>query len=163
MVVLKNVLVGTDFGEPASVALAYGRDLCRQYGAVLHLLFVVDDQTARYANVEPVITVEDQREIERAAETRLNALLTDEDLAQLNARAIVRSSLSPAQAIGDYARANAIDLIIVGTQGRGGVAHLLMGSVAERVVRIAPCPVLTVRYPERDFIAPDALTTVTGA
>ena len=51
-----------------------------------------------------------------------------------------------------------MDLIIAGTQGRGGVAHLLMGSVAERVVRTAPCPVLTVRHPEHEFVIPDALT-----
>jgi nucleotide-binding universal stress UspA family protein len=55
-------------------------------------------------------------------------------------------------AITEYAKANAIDLIIVGTHGRGGVSRLLMGSVAERVVRTAPCPVLTVHARERDFI-----------
>jgi hypothetical protein len=50
-----------------------------------------------------------------------------------------------------------IDLIVVGTHGRGAVAHLFVGSVAERVVRTAPCPVLTVRHAEHEFIAPDAL------
>jgi len=56
-----------------------------------------------------------------------------------------------------------IDLIIVGTHGRGAVAHFLMGSVAERIVRTAPCPVLTVRQPGADFVVPDALSTVTKA
>ena len=55
-------------------------------------------------------------------------------------------------------RRTKIDLIVTGTHGRGAVKHLLMGSVAERVVRTAPCPVLTVRAHEREFIAPDALT-----
>ena len=62
------------------------------------------------------------------------------------------------QAICDYSKTNAIDLIITGTHGRGAVSHFLMGSVAERVVRTAPCPVLTVHAHERDFIVPDALT-----
>ena len=56
-----------------------------------------------------------------------------------------------------------INLIIIGTHGRGAVAHLLMGSVAERVVRTAPCPVLTVRHPEHEFVVPDALTTTAHA
>jgi nucleotide-binding universal stress UspA family protein len=54
-------------------------------------------------------------------------------------------------------------LIVTGTNGRGGVAHLLMGSVAERVVRTAPCPVLTVRHPEHEFVIPDALVAVARA
>ena len=67
------------------------------------------------------------------------------------------TAISPAAAIVDYARREQIDLIVMGTHGRGGVAHLLMGSVAERVVRTAPCPVLTVRHPEHEFVLPDAL------
>ena len=59
-----------------------------------------------------------------------------------------------------YAKEANIDLIVMGTQGRGGLAHLVMGSVAERVVRTAPCPVLTVRHPEHEFIAPDAMQAV---
>ena len=63
-----------------------------------------------------------------------------------------------ADALLRYADENAIDLIVTGTHGRGGVQHLLMGSVAERVVRTAPCPVLTVHAHERDFIVPDAIS-----
>ena len=70
---------------------------------------------------------------------------------------------SPAYAISTYAREAGIDLIITGTHGRGTVAHLLMGSVAERVIRTAPCTVLNVRHPEHEFIRPDTLTTVAHA
>ena len=52
-----------------------------------------------------------------------------------------------------------IDLIVMGTHGRGAIAQLLVGSVAEKVVRTAPCPVLTVRHPEREFVVPDAADT----
>ena len=61
-----------------------------------------------------------------------------------------------------YARDEAVNLIIVGTHGRGVVSHFLVGSVAERVVRTAPCPVLTVRSQEREFVLPDALQVRTA-
>jgi nucleotide-binding universal stress UspA family protein len=66
-------------------------------------------------------------------------------------------------AIVDFAKEINVDLIVMGTHGRGAVAHLLMGSVAERVVRTAPCPVLTVRHPEHEFVHPDALVASTQA
>jgi nucleotide-binding universal stress UspA family protein len=70
---------------------------------------------------------------------------------------VVRTSNATAAAIVDYAKTLNADLIVMGTHGRGPVSHLFIGSVAERVVRTAPCPVLTVRHPEREFVAPDAL------
>jgi len=75
----------------------------------------------------------------------------------------VITSNSPSVAIVDYAKQARVDLIVTGTHGRGAVAHLLMGSVAERVVRTAPCPVLTVRHPEHEFVIPDALVAVAKA
>jgi nucleotide-binding universal stress UspA family protein len=63
----------------------------------------------------------------------------------------------------DYARDHDVDIIVMGTHGRGALGHLVMGSVAERVVRLAPCPVLTVRHPEHEFIRPDALATLAEA
>ena len=53
-----------------------------------------------------------------------------------------------------HAKAETADLIAMGTHGRGPVTHLLLGSVAEKVVRSAPCPVLTVRQPEHEFVLP---------
>ena len=89
--------------------------------------------------------------------------MSDEDRTVLGATAVVRISTSPALAIVDYAREVRVDLIIMGTHGRGAMAQLLMGSVAERVVRTAPCPVLTVRHPEHEFVLPDALVVVSKA
>ena len=68
-----------------------------------------------------------------------------------------------ASTIVEYARNHGVNLIVMGTHGRGAVAHLLLGSVAERVVRLAPCPVLTVRHPEHEFVQPDTLATVAHA
>lgn len=63
--------------------------------------------------------------------------------------------MSPAESIVEYATSAAAGLIVMGTHGRGGMAHLRMGSVAEAVVRAAPCPVVTVRHPEHEFLLPD--------
>jgi nucleotide-binding universal stress UspA family protein len=164
MIRIKNVLVATDFSEPSTVALEYGRELARTYGAKLHVIHVVEDLQWRYVTDMPTAYLIDaQKDLEASARARLDAVLTDEDRRQLGARAIVVTAVMPSEAIVEYAKAEGIDAIVMGTQGRGGLAHLFMGSVAERVVRLAPCPVLTVRHPEHEFIAPDALVSVAKA
>lgn len=162
MIALKKLLVATDFSEPSDVALAYGRELARSFGATLVVLHVVENIMTRafgpdgYAITNPDL----QRDLEASADKQVNALLSEEDRQALRAEAVIISSNTPALAIADYARTTGIDLIVMGTHGRGAVAHLLMGSVAERVVRTAPCPVLTVRHPEHEFVLPDALVAV---
>jgi nucleotide-binding universal stress UspA family protein len=158
MIALKNILVATDFSEAADQALSYGREFARAFKAALHVLNVTDDVYMRlggdaYTTVLPDL----QKDVEETARRRLEALLIDNDPNPIRVQGAVTTSASPAAAIVQYARESNVDLIIVGTHGRGAVAHLLMGSVAERVVRTAPCPVLTVRHPERDFVTPDAL------
>lgn len=162
MIVLKNVMVATDFEEAAAVALTYGRSLARTFGGTLHLVHVLDDVGTRAASIADygVDVSRMQVELERTTRARLDALLSDEDLRDLKAKAVLVTSTSPALALNAYAREHDVNLIVVGTHGRGTVAHLLVGSVAERVVRMAPCPVLTVRSHERDFVLPDALQKV---
>lgn len=157
MVALKNILVATDFSEPSGVALAYGRDLARSYNARLHVLHVVEDVMMRYGSEVGFAIPEVQRDLEETARRDLDARITDDDRRTLKIEAAVETAVNIAEAIVKYAKTNDIDLIVTGTHGRGVVRHFLMGSVAERVVRIAPCPVLTVRAHERDFIAPDEL------
>jgi nucleotide-binding universal stress UspA family protein len=164
MILLKNILVATDFGDASEAALAYGRDLARSYDATLHVLHAADNVLDRYAGETSAFVLPDvQVQMEATARERVRALLTEEDRRLLRAKAVVVTSLSPAETITEYAKACAIDLIVMGTHGRRGFEHVLMGSVAERVVRCAPCPVLTVRHPERDFITPDALVAVARA
>jgi nucleotide-binding universal stress UspA family protein len=158
MVAIKNILVATDFSEPSGVALAYGRDLARSYNARLHVLHVVEDVLLRYTPEVGLIGDNLQKDLDAAARRDLDALINEVDRSTLNALAVIEKGINPAESIAAYAKANAIDLIVTGTHGRGIVKHFLMGSVAERVVRIAPCPVLTVRAHERDFIIPDAVT-----
>jgi nucleotide-binding universal stress UspA family protein len=164
MIALKDILVATDFGEPADAALLYGQELARTYGATLHVLHVVDDVYLRLGGDAYVAVLPDlQRDSERAAQARLDTLLVDNDPNPLPVKKVILTSAAPASAIVEYANANGIDLIVVGTHGRRAVAHLLMGSVAERVVRMAPCPVLTVRHPEHEFVRPDTLVAAAGA
>lgn len=158
MVAIKNILVATDFSEPSGVALAYGRDLARTYNARLHVLHVVEDVMLRYTPEVGFIDSDLQQDLENIATRDLNAIVNDEDRGTLNAVTTIAKGINPAETIVRYAKANPIDLIVTGTHGRGAVKHFLMGSVAERVVRMAPCPVLTVHAHERDFIIPDAMT-----
>ncbi|HYN06764.1 MAG TPA: universal stress protein [Vicinamibacterales bacterium] len=72
----------------------------------------------------------------------------------LHAIAVLRTSNTPAKSIVDYAKASEIDLIVMGTHGRGALAQMLLGSVADRVVRTSPCPVLVVRHLGREALAP---------
>jgi nucleotide-binding universal stress UspA family protein len=164
MILLKNILVATDFGDASDVALTYGRDLARTVGASLHVLHVAENVLVRFASEAPsAFLPELQTQLEEGARKRIEALVTEEDKTTLNAQPAVITSNGTADTIVQYARDRAIDLIVMGTHGRRALAHVLMGSVAERVVRLAPCPVLTVRHPEREFVAPDALVAVARA
>jgi nucleotide-binding universal stress UspA family protein len=156
MIAIQHILVATDFGEASDAALEYGRALARQFSATLHVMHVADDLFTRVAG-EGYVSVlpELQKDLENAARQRLDDLLIDNDPKPLPVVKVVTTSNAPATAIAQYAADSHVDLIIVGTHGRSGVAHLLMGSVAERVVRTAPCPVLTVRHPQHEFIRPD--------
>jgi nucleotide-binding universal stress UspA family protein len=165
MISLKHVLVATDFGEAADAALAYGRELARTFGARLDVLHVAENVLTRGFGAEGYVASypELQQEVEEAARRQLNSMVSAEDRSTLGARAIILTSNSPAYTIAAYANEENVDLIVMGTHGRGAMAHLLMGSVAERVVRTAPCPVLTVRHPEHEFVLPDALMAVAKA
>ena len=162
MIKLENILVATDFGEASASALDYGRELARHFGATLHVLHVVDDVGARLASASglPYNAAQLQEQLDLADRQQLEQLVTDEDRRELRVTALQVVSAAPAKEIVEYATANHMDLLIVGTHGRGPVAHLFMGSVAERVVRGAPCPVLTVRHPEHEFLRADALEVV---
>ena len=165
MITLNNILVATDFSQPSDAALTYGRALARNFKATLHVLHVVNNVSSVVYGAEAyaVSMPELQKEIEDSARKQLDDLLIDNDPNPLPTRPVLITSSAPAAAIVDYAGKERIDLIVSGTHGRGGVAHLLMGSVAERIVRTAPCPVLTVRHPEHEFVIPDAIAAVAKA
>jgi nucleotide-binding universal stress UspA family protein len=150
--VVPNILVAFDFDPASDTALTYGRELARRFGARLHVLHVIENYFLRPIASDPHVLV-------ARASQQVSDRLTDEDRAELRAMAVVEMSDTPADAIVEYATKASVDLIIVGTHGRRAFDRLLMGSVAERVVRIASCPVLAVRHPEREFVEPDSPQT----
>jgi universal stress protein A len=152
MIRLTQILVATDLGEASEVAIDYGRALARMFGSSLHLLHVMENQFLRPTPVDPY-------QHKAATAARLSQRLTGDDRAALHANAVLETSDNPAEEIVKYAGTHDIDLIVMGTHGRGAIAQLLVGSVAEKVVRTAPCPVLTVRHPEHEFVVPDAADT----
>lgn len=159
MILLNSVLVATDFGETSRAALDYGRNLARAFGGRLHLLHVVDAVVPMSAaEFFPRGTSDLETELIEHANKGLEALLTDADRERLHAVPAVRVSGSVAATIVDYARHTHVDVIVVGTHGRGAIGHFFLGSVAEQVARTAPCPVLVVRPNEHEFIVPDPVT-----
>ena len=148
----KNILVATDFSEPARVALEHGKALARSYGATLHVLHVIQEIPTYYgaevgfavAGIEGNIQASAQRELESA----VGGCESDLVLQTSTVRAP-----NVAHAINDYASAHDVDLIVLGTHGRGAVSRFLMGSVAERIVRSASSPVLTVHGREGRSLA----------
>jgi nucleotide-binding universal stress UspA family protein len=145
MTVFRRILVATDFSECSGAALQYARALAHQCGATLHLMHVVQIPLAA-ASLEGYVAIAPdlQREAETGARRELEALV-GADEAVLHVSSPIAGFETPVQAIIDYVNREQIDLLVVGTHGRRGLAHVLLGSVAEALVRRAPCPVLTVR------------------
>jgi nucleotide-binding universal stress UspA family protein len=163
MITLKNILVATDFSEAADAALTYGRALARTFGATLHVVHVSTDlYVPMGGDAYVAVLPELQREVESEARRRLDELLIDNDPVPVPAQSVIVSDTAPAPAIVDCATKLNADLVVLGTHGRGGVAHFFIGSVAENVVRSAPCPVLVVRHPERDFVTSDVPAKTVG-
>ena len=108
MVVLKNILVATDFSDPSAVALAYGRDLARSYDARLHVLHIVEDVMMRYSPEIAFATPDLQKDLEKSARRDLDALISEDDRKTLSVVPVVQEGVNVASGITDYAKANAI-------------------------------------------------------
>lgn len=153
MIRLTTILVPTDFSEPSQSAIKYARAFAEQFKATVHVLHVLEDPfiyapTSEGYMVPPGLI----EEMEKAARDRLQkAFPVEGPSVQVE---LVLKHGSPFVEIVRYAREHDVDLVVIGTHGRGPIAHMLLGSVAEKVVRKAPCPVLTVRHPEHEFVMP---------
>ena len=152
MIALKRILVPTDFSETAAVALKYAKALAEAFSsASLHVLHVLEDPLPGWkppGHVAPVLKI--RVNMEEDARVQIDKLLSEVERQRFHAQ-LVTVWGSPFVEIIRYAKAHDIDLIVMGTHGRGPIVHMLMGSVAEKVVRKAPCPVLTARLPEHEL------------
>ena len=147
----KPLEVPVDFSTDSLRAAEYAKNFAAPFGAQLVLLHVIEpiyyaspaDMYAASPNL--ALLIEEQR---KAAQAQLEQLAQKLSGQGAKVQTLLKSG-SPAQVIADTAKRIKADLIVMATHGRTGLAHVLLGSVAERVVRLATCPVLTVRRPRR--------------
>lgn len=152
MINLKKILVPTDFSEGARRALTYGASFASEYRAELLLLHVVESVAAPYASdLFPVPMAEVFQELSAFARRELDKLAEEARAKGVTARPLVVQG-KPAIEIMRVAREETIDMIVLGTHGKGVLDQALFGSTTERVVRKAPCPVLCVRESEHEFV-----------
>jgi nucleotide-binding universal stress UspA family protein len=135
---IRHILAPTDFSDPSLQAIAYAFELAQTFRAKISLLHVIE---------LPVYSLEMYPPLEELAEDArrvLARLLPEAEGAHVDVTHLVEIGLAY-QKILETAAAEKVDLIVIATHGRTGLSHLVLGSVAERVVRLAPCPVLTMR------------------
>ena len=147
---LKQILVPLDFSECSKKALRYAVALAREHDATITALYVIPPiyGVGEYGGVDYSALEEQARAY---SEKELSALIRTEVEGKISADMLVRSG-PPAARITEAARDIPADIIVIATHGRTGLKQALMGSVAEQVVRTAPCPVLVVREHEHEFL-----------
>ena len=156
MIQLNKILVPTDFSDFAKPAVEYACAIAARFGSELHLLHVVPDP-AMLVPEAAAFSVESMQaqaqSMAKDATAQLQKLPCD---GWDNGKPIVREVRigTAFLEIIEYAKEQDVDLIVIGTHGRSALMHILMGSVAERVVRKAPCPVLTVKPEGHQFVMP---------
>ncbi len=156
MIRLKKILFPTDFSEPAVQAEQYACALAEQFDAELHILNVISDAVMASpdpasAYVIPVTTLEEVHAAVVEALAKVPA-------APVSANRFLRREVrvgNPFLEIVKYAEEHDIDLLVIGTHGRTGLAHALLGSTAERIVRKSKCPVMTVHPRGHQFVLPE--------
>lgn len=155
MIELHRILVPTDFSKFSQTAVTYAAAFAEKFGAQIHLLHVVQNLAMLVPDMvnvaPPVMPTVDQMTL--AVRAALQKVVEENQLEGFEVQFEVREG-TPFYEIIQYAKEKEIDLIVMGTHGHSGLVHVLLGSVTEKVVRKAPCPVLTVRHPEHEFVHP---------
>jgi nucleotide-binding universal stress UspA family protein len=143
---VRNILIPTDFSDCADHALSQAADLATRFGAVLHILHVVDKLDPDWYGVQEAQrnAPELREQIRKAAEERLRAREDEEHTQDVETRISLQLSFSVTNTVEEYVEERSIDLVVMGTHGRRAVEHFTTGSVAERTVRRVRCPVITV-------------------
>ncbi|MBE7444528.1 MAG: universal stress protein [Planctomycetia bacterium] len=153
MIKLKKILCPVDFSACSTYALSYAIDLTTKERASLYLIHVIETHISDIRDiVKQIDLLLDDKQIDNL-KVRLTNLIPDNIRPNIHIQPIVEKGV-PFVEIIKTARYNHIDLIIMGTHGRTGLEHILIGSVAERVIRSAPCPVLSIRLPKQVFSMP---------
>jgi len=141
LVPLKNILFATDFSPASETALPHALKIARQYESRLYIAHIICPEILEL--VAPERTAEIRQQARQFAQHNMDHLLHGASQAGVSCHPLIAEG-AIWDALQNIIRENHIDLIVVGTHGRRGLAKLLLGSVAEEVFRLAPCPVLTV-------------------
>jgi nucleotide-binding universal stress UspA family protein len=145
----KKILFPTDFSEGSAVAAPYVRDLAEKYGSNVYVLHVLYDIAKAAGWYVPSIDMEKfYAELRKSAEGEIEKFISG-NLGSLGDVETVVAPGIPSEGILSFVEENGMDLVVMGTHGRSGINKVLFGSTASKVVRHAPCPVLTVRVPAR--------------
>ncbi|MFB6099430.1 MAG: universal stress protein [Salinibacter sp.] len=146
---VQRLLVPTDFSSHADAALDHAVSLAHQFDATLHLLHVVNDPRAGWYGLgDAEVRIDRLKEkAEAAARDRLHELAHDSEAVEVETAVSQRLNLDVADAIREYMEEHVIDLVVMGTHGRQGLGRLVLGSVANTLIRRSACPVMTVREP----------------
>jgi nucleotide-binding universal stress UspA family protein len=153
LIQIRHILLPTDFSPPSRNAGRYASSFAREYRAKVCLLHVVDRPGLAVSLPESGYAQSARlAEIEKEVSEGLLGALPDAG-GDLEVDRLIRHGKAYEEILA-AAREREVDLIVMGTHGRSGLSHILLGSTAERVVRSAPCPVLTVRHPEHEFVMP---------
>ncbi len=137
----KRIVVGTDFSETATAALDYAIAIARPFGAEIVVVHAYEFPFYAFADTPMPGDILDR--IATASKEALDGLVKVRSKSGIAMRGVLREGPAPREIAG-VAETEKADLIVVGTHGRRGLSRIFLGSVAERVVRTAPCPVLTV-------------------
>ncbi|HYF47881.1 MAG TPA: universal stress protein [Planctomycetota bacterium] len=151
MISFKKIVLTTDLSDNANVAAPYAVELAKKWGGQISLVHVVED-VVYYANpaaTEGIVPVEWMVANRKDREMQLK--LRAEELAKKDGVTVKDVLLQghAANAVVDYLKKEKADCVVIATHGRTGLSHLIMGSVAERIVRLSPCPVLSIRPPQK--------------
>lgn len=151
---LQRILLPTDFSDYSATATKYACELATRFDAEIHLVHTLETHLSSTPGFTMGMALPTYiNESKAAAEKSLAGVLDPKwSIGRKVIQAVVEGS--PKVEIIRYARKQDIDLIVLSTHGRTGLIHVLMGSVAETVVRTAPCPVLTVRPEGHQFVMP---------
>jgi nucleotide-binding universal stress UspA family protein len=154
---IESVLFASDFSVSSERALAHGVDLVERTGAALHFMHVQEVSMGPFVGGEPSPKLEEEK-FQKQYRERCREAMAPYALGPGGERVscVVERSSAAAPTLVEYAETHEVDLIVMGTHGRRGVQRALFGSVAEEVLRTAPCPVLTTRVPEEDAQASTA-------
>ena len=151
---IRTVLCPVDFSECSNHALEYAKAFAQTHQARLILVHVIPPSVYA-APADPFLSdlsTQYEQQLRESAEKQLHTLTLEIEKQGLRVSAETLNGPAYLQ-IAEAAKREESDLIVMGTHGLTGIKHALMGSVAEKVVRMAPCPVLTVKHPEHDFVS----------